>query len=52
MPGPALPNAWDAFRWIGAGAALALVRRAARELLGEGTYGCDYGELNALFGRV
>ncbi|MGY9068709.1 isocitrate lyase/phosphoenolpyruvate mutase family protein [Streptomyces sp. CAS3] len=33
-------------------AARALVRRAARELLGEGTYGCGYGELNALFGRV
>ncbi|WP_037673352.1 isocitrate lyase/phosphoenolpyruvate mutase family protein [Streptomyces griseus] len=37
-------------------AAHALVRRAARELLGAGTYetmagGLDYGELNALFGE-
>ncbi|MCI3270856.1 isocitrate lyase/phosphoenolpyruvate mutase family protein [Streptomyces cylindrosporus] len=38
-------------------AAHALVRRAARELLGAGTYdtltdGLDYGELNALLGRT
>ncbi|MGW4885782.1 isocitrate lyase/phosphoenolpyruvate mutase family protein [Streptomyces murinus] len=92
MPGPALPNTWDAgsaavieaagagalattsaglTRSLGAAAdrldrdrtpaaaARALVRRAARaagrglrvRLVGRG-YGCDYGELNALFGRV
>ncbi|CAL2069516.1 protein of unknown function [Streptomyces murinus] len=43
MPGPALPDAWDAFRWIGAGAALALVCRAARELLGRGPTGAATG---------
>ncbi|WP_256638599.1 isocitrate lyase/phosphoenolpyruvate mutase family protein [Streptomyces murinus] len=32
-----------AFRWIGAGAAFALVRRAARELLGRGPTGAATG---------
>jgi len=65
MAGPGAPPAGElaalgvARVSVGAGiaqAAHALVRRAARELLGTGTYGAqdaglDYGTLNALMGE-
>ncbi len=65
MAGPGAPPVADLAELgvarvsVGSGiaqAAHALVRRAARELLGAGTYdtladGIEYGELNALLGR-